>query len=298
MSVAAGTADGPGTRVLGIAAVLSVVAIYSANFVATRYSVLQGLTPFDLVALRYAVAGGLLLPYVSRSGFRDLGGIGWPKGLALGCLAGSPYMVVFFSGLGLAPAAHGAVLNPGVVPFVVFLFLVFSGRQRFSPARAAALTLVLAGLVLVTGASFFLRGSVLAGDLLLLATGVSWGVFTVLIRLWALRPMQAAAVVSVVSLAYLPPYLLFGYDGFHAVSTAHVVSQAFFQGVVNSIATVYLLTYAVHALGAQVTALFSPLVPILTTLAAAPLLGEHPTPAQWIGVTAVVAGMLGAGFAR
>lgn len=283
---------------MGVVAILSVVCIYAANLVATRYSVLNGLTSLDLVALRYAVAGLVLMPYFCRLGLRDLGGLGWSKGIILSCLAGAPYMVVFFYGLSFAPASHGAVLNPGIVPSVVFIGMVFLGRQPFSAARAFSLLLIVLGLVLVTRSSFSTQDQVLFGDILLFVTGVSWGLFTLLAKLWELRPMQAAAVVSVISLLYLPPYMLFCYSGFESASVTHVAAQAVFQGLVNSIATIYLVTYAVQKLGAQLTSLFSPLVPVLTTLLAVPLLGEIPAAVQWAGVLVVVLGMLSAAWGQ
>src|SRR5580765_7399754 len=150
----------------GLAAVLLVMTLYAMNFVGSRYSVQHGLTSLDLAALRYSISGVLMLPGFVRLGTRDLGGIGWRRAIALSCLAGSPYVLVFLLGLTLAPAAHGAVLNPGIVPSVVFIGLVVLGRQEFSVARFITLTVIVAGLVLVTGSSFSLRGPVLAGDAL------------------------------------------------------------------------------------------------------------------------------------
>src|SRR5262245_47381218 len=148
----------------GVIAILSVVVLYAANIVVTRSSVLHGLTGLDLAALRYGVAGLVCLPYAWQAGLRDLGGIGWRRGLVLACLAGAPFMVVFFYGLRFAPAAHGAVLNAGVVPSVVFLGLVCLGRQPFGLTRALSLLSIALGLVLVTGSSFSMEGRVLLGD--------------------------------------------------------------------------------------------------------------------------------------
>jgi drug/metabolite transporter (DMT)-like permease len=282
------------TFLRGIGAISTVVVLYATNIVITRYSVLHGLTSFDLAALRYAVAGAVLLPYVWRAGLGDLAGIGWRRGIILTSLAGAPYMVVFLSGLRFAPAAHGAVLNAGIVPSVVFLGLVFLGRQPFSLIRAFSLASIVFGLVLVTGSSFSMHGAVVFGDLLLFLTGISWGLFTLFAKTWDLAPLRATAVVSVLSLLYLPAYAIGYYQGFESVSIAHVLSQAIFQGLVLSIGTVYLVTYAVRALGPQLTALFSPTVPLLTTLLAIPLLGEIPTPVQWVGIGLVVVGMLSA----
>jgi drug/metabolite transporter (DMT)-like permease len=54
------------------------------------------------------------------------------------------------------------------------------------------------------------------------------------------------------------------------------------------------IAYAVRQLGSQLAALFSPLIPVLTTLLAVPMLGEVPSALQLFGVAAVVGGMLSA----
>ena len=119
-------------QLLGVIAVLSLVLIWSSNLVVTRYGVLNGFTAIDLVALRYTVAGLLLFPAFSRVGVKDLGGLGWKRGIALCCFAGAPYSVVFYYALGFVPASHGAVLNLGFTPLVVFIGMVFLGVRSFS----------------------------------------------------------------------------------------------------------------------------------------------------------------------
>ena len=278
-------------RFRGTFAILLVMVVYAGNFVACRYSLQHGLSPFDLVALRYLVAGLILLPYFCRLGLRDLDGIGWPRGIILCLLAGSPYIFVFFSGLSLAPAAHGAVLNPGVVPSVVFAGLAWLGLESVSLTKIGSMVLIVLGLMLVTGYSFYAQREVLIGDGLLFATGISWGIFTLLMKLWALRPLQSAAIVSVISMIYLPFYFALSFRGFPSVSMTHIVLQAVFQGVIAAIGTVCLITYAVHTLGAQRTALFSPLVPVMTTLLALWALAETVTISQCAGVLMVTVGM-------
>ena len=269
------------------------VFLWALNLVASRYSVLEGLSPFGLVALRFGVAGVITLPYFLRLGFGNLGGLGWRRGLVLACLGGSPYMIVFYSGLALAPASHAAVLNPGVVPSVVFFGMVYLGQRRFSLAALFSLALIVVGLVFVTSSSFSLGGGILLGDVLFFIAGICWGLFTLLGRRWEVGPLQAAAVVSVISSVWLVPYLLFFYDGLPPVPLLHLFLQAIFQGVFIAVATVVLLVYAVGKLGAQNATLFNPLVPFVATLMAVPLLGEFPTPSQWSGVALVCLGILG-----
>lgn len=276
----------------GLVVMSLVVVIWASNLVATRYSILNGFSSFDLVALRYLVAGLLTLPHFFCLGVRDMGGLGWRRGAILGCLAGSPYMLVFFSALGFAPAAHAAVLNPGIVPSVVFLGMVFMGKQSFRPVAVFSLVSIVFGLILVTSSSFLLKGDVLFGDVLCFISGISWGLFTLLTKTWKVAPMQCATVISIVSLVWIPPYMLFFYDGL-SVSLTHLLLQGGFQGIINSILMFYMLIYSIRRLGAQLTSLFSPLVPIMATLLAVPFLGEVPTLTQWIGVVVVGLGILG-----
>ena len=282
-----------GNRRGGVAAMVLLVLLWALNFVTTRYSVLGGLSSFDMVALRFGVSGILCLPYFLRLGLKDLGGLGWKRGLALTCLAGSPYITVLYSALGLAPTSHGVVLNPGLVPSVVFLGTVCLGQRRLSMRALLSLALILVGLVLVTSSSFLLQGSILLGDALFLLSGVCWGLFTLLCRRWNASPMQVVAVISVISSVWLVPYLIFFYDGFPSVSLQHLLLQAAFQGILISIVTINLLVYAVKNLGAQNASLFNPLVPLVATLAAMPILGELPTSWQWLGIGLVCLGILG-----
>src|SRR3954463_16139258 len=79
-SGAAGARAASMNRRLGILAMLGAVAIYGANFGISRHALLNGLTPDDLVALRYGIAGTLLLPVFIRRGVADCAGIGWGGG--------------------------------------------------------------------------------------------------------------------------------------------------------------------------------------------------------------------------
>jgi drug/metabolite transporter (DMT)-like permease len=67
--------------------------------------------------------------------------------------------------------------------------------------------------------------------------------------------------------------------------------HAFFQGVVVTIGSLLLYGHAVGTLGASEGAAFGALVPALSALLAIPLLGEWPTPADWIAIMLVSFGV-------
>lgn len=283
--------DHPAPRWWGIFAALGAMALYASNFVASRYSIQAGLTAYDLNALRYSTAGLLLLPLLIKYDIRSLAGIGWGRGLVLAWLAGAPYMMLVFGGLRFSPAAHGAVLNPGFVPIVAALGMWLLTGTRVSLIKQFSLLMVIAGLVLVTSFSLSSSLSILFGDLLFLLSGLSWGIFTVLLRHWQLNPWRVAVVVSVLSTLYLPFYLLLAEQHITGTPLLHVLLQLIFQGVILSILALFLFGYAVKSLGPHHASVYSPLVPILATLFGIPILHEIPSLLQLSGILLAVTGM-------
>lgn len=83
--------------------------IWGAWPVLSRHGVQQSLTAYDVTALRFAVAGLVLLPVVWR---RGLAGLGWGRATVLACGAGVPYALVTIGGLEFAPAGHAGVIAP------------------------------------------------------------------------------------------------------------------------------------------------------------------------------------------
>src|SRR5437588_11879363 len=86
----------------------------------TRLAVTTSLDAWDIVTLRFGVAGLLLSPIVVRRGLA-LDRLGW-LGLA-GIIAGNgaPYALVAAEGLRFAPAYDAGALNPAMMPLFVAL---------------------------------------------------------------------------------------------------------------------------------------------------------------------------------
>ena len=107
---------------LAVAAGILAMFLYGGQFVVSRFSLQQTLSPWDLATLRFGVAGLLSLPFLIRRGLRSAGGIGWRRSLVLAMTAGAPYTLILYSGLAVAPAAHGAVIIPGATPLFAAAF--------------------------------------------------------------------------------------------------------------------------------------------------------------------------------
>lgn len=155
--------------------------------------------------------------------------------------------------------------------------------------------MIIAGLVITAGPSLFVGGSTAwIGDMLFVVAGVMWALFTVLQRRWAIDPMAATAVVSVVSTAiYVPLYLASkGLARIAATAPAMLAEQIQVQGVLGGVVALFAFSRAVQDLGAGRAVLFPTLAPAIAILAGIPLGGGVPTALQSVGLLVLSLGML------
>jgi drug/metabolite transporter (DMT)-like permease len=285
-------------RRLAILAMLGAVAIYGANFAISRHALLNGLTPDDLVALRYGIAGTLLLPVFIRRGVADCAGIGWRRGIVLAIMSGVPMALLMNTGLAMAPASHAAAIGPGTVTVIgVIGSMVLFGVKPSRPI-VIGIGVVLAGLAAIGVAGSRTGGpSIVVGDLLFFATGLLWGFYPLLLQKWNVGAMTSTAIVSVLSLVYIPVYALLLTPRILAVDPWVVLFHGINQGLLNVILGLWLWGHAVRVLGAATAQRFPPLIPVAGTLLAIPILGEWSPPLQAVGVALIVAGLGLAAFA-
>lgn len=270
---------------------LAAVSIWAGWSVMTRLAVTTGLDAWDIPALRFGVAGLILLPIVMRRGLA-FDRLGWSglTGLIVG--TGAPYALVVAIGLRFAPAYDAGALNPGCMP--LFVALIATGRiEQSSSGQKSGLSLILAGALLIVGwHSSSWSASRGVGDALFLLASFLSACYTVVLRRARLDPVHAAALVSVGSLViYAPVYLVL--RGFHLaeVSLNGLITQVIFQGIVVTIISLVLYARAVAILGASRGSAFGALVPALSALFAIPLLDEWPTIPGWIAIALISSGV-------
>lgn len=276
----------------GVVYGLLAAAIWGAWPVVSKLGVQQALSAWEIAALRFGVAGLALLPVA----WRGLEGLGWRTAGVLALGAGAPYTLLAVGGLSFAPASHAGVILPSCTMLFSFLGSWLFLGDRPTPARAAGVAVISAGVVLM-GWSGLTAGSgpaVLVGDLMFVGGGLLFATYTLVARHRRVAPLQAAAAVSVVSLLlYAVPFLLL-----HAPRWAGAPSlllQAVFQGLLAAVLALVFHTRAVAILGVARGALFPALVPGVAALLAYPALGEAPGAAQLAGLAIVSVGILAAG---
>lgn len=279
---------------LAIAAMLAAMLIYGTNFAISRHGIQNGLTPGDLTFVRFFVAAVVLLPLFLKAGWRDCAGIGWGRGLALTVMSGLPMTALMMQGLALSPAAHGAAIGPGTVTVIGAIggWLLFGNRPTWNVLLGIAV--VLGGLALI-GIAAGTSGSrnVLLGDLCFLGVGLIWGGYPLMVQLWKVDPLRATAVMAIISaVMFTPWYIVYGQGNITNVAPMVVALHAINQGVFNMIVGLWLWGFAVREVGATVSGRYPPLIPVIGTVSAIPLLGEIPGVLQWCGIILIVGGLM------
>lgn len=231
------------------------------------------LTAYDLLALRLGTASVVLLclPRPPLAAWRDARL--WLLAL-IGCIG---FCLLCYSAVRWVPAAHLALLVAGIQPFLMALLLLLLGQgwpQRASlPGYAVmALGLALLGWPLFAGQA--MPGQWL-GDGMLLTAGVLWALYALLAKRWGYAPWLLTSFVTLAStLLYLPVYLLCLPKGLAATPWPMIVSQALFHGISPAIVAMLCYLRAVDLLGPSRVAALMALIPVLTGIAAVPLLHE------------------------
>lgn len=271
---------------------LSAVSIWAAFIVVSRLGVRTSLTPWDVAAIRFSVAGVLLLPYLMKKGLA-LDRIGWIglAAIAVGC--GAPMVLLVNAGLLFAPAAHGGALFPGVMPLMVAVLAAIILGEALTPQKIGGLILIVLGaitIVCATGGTLGTRQNV--GHFLFLCAGLAWAGYTVAMRRARLDGLHAAAIAAAASLFfYVPIYAAVLRGSLFNAPVADVVLQAVVQGILTAIVALLLYGRMVGILGATAGAAFVALTPATTALLAIPVLGEWPSAIDWIAIIVISAGV-------
>lgn len=270
---------------------LAAVSIWSGWIVVARLGLRTSLAPWDIAALRFGVAGILMLPYVLAKGIA-IERLGW-IGLAAIVLGGAAPVFLANSGLLFAPAAHAGALFPGVMPMMVALLAAAVLRENFTRSKVLGFALILPGVIAIargTGGEFGSLQNV--GHVLFLCAGLSWACYTVAMRKARLDGLHAAAISAVGSmLIYLPVFMIMPGSTLSGAGWSDIALQAFVQGILTAIVSLLLYGRAVAILGAASGAAFAALCPAMTAVLGIPILGEWPGIAEWAAIGLISAGV-------
>lgn len=277
-------------RFIGISCGVAVVLLFSAFTLVSRLGFASSLTLADIAALRFIIAGVLMLPVLFQYG---LSGVRWRDAAALAFTGGLGFALLAYAGLYLAPAVHGAVLLHGTIPLFTFVLVWVATSPTVETRRGLGLSAIALGiLAMVVESIASSTPRQLLGDVALLLASVSWSAYGLLARRIGLAPAHSASIVAVLSMCcFLPLYLVLPGKAILFAPWRELVLQGVFQGVLIGAIGIFIYSRAVATLGAVETALFTAAIPCVTTLAAVLLLGEVPSAMAVVGVVIVTVGM-------
>lgn len=266
---------------------------WAAGFVAAKHGVAVGFSPADLAFHRFFWTGLLLMPVALRAGLRDLGGVGWGRGLVMSVLAGPPQAMLAYTGFILVPLGHGTTIQPACAALFGLILATLVLQEHPTVQRVIGGVTIIAGLLVFGAESITTIGhDGVGGDLLFATAGLFWASFGTLLRLWQVSGTRAAALVAALSvIVYAPLHgVLVGYQGMLHMNLWETLLQAVVQGVFAGALPIYLFARAIVLIGAGRAATFPALVPGFSLIIGYLMLGVIPSIAQLVGLAIVVVG--------
>ncbi|PIT80419.1 DMT family transporter [Limnohabitans sp. JirII-31] len=300
-------------RSIGLIAAITTVLIWTSFIVIARASASHNLLPLDIGFLRILGASTVLLPWgwwlmrgprqtgTATCSFLGLSPLPWRITAATGLFGGLLYAVLAYSGFFYAPALHASVLLPGSLPLWTSLLAMVILKDPISKNRAMGLACIVAGDVLVGGASLlkaFDGGEVWKGDVLFMSAAMCWGIYSVLVRRQGLNAIRATmAITAFACVTFVPIYGVSAWMGWipSHLATAPLSElwfQAMFQGVGSVAISGITFNMMIRHYGPVRSTMITALVPGLSALGALAVLGEPMHLNVLAGLALVTCGIL------
>ena len=252
--------------------VAGAVLIWSGFVLVSRIGGTSALNAFDITALRFSGAALILLPiwwFWKRVPLFN------KTVLSLALTGGIGYSTTVYFAFKHVPAAHGAVLLSGLLPFFVPLVAFVLLKEPLRRDLRVALPIIAVGMVCL-GMDIFSRSeNTLLGDLLLVTSSLIWALYTILAKRSGLGAWETAIGSALLAaLIFLPIYLLFLPKAIMLASARDIALQAIYQGVVVAVIAMLFYMAAMTRLGPARTGACMALVPAIAGISASLILGE------------------------
>lgn len=285
-----------------VAANLLLIVVWGTTWAAIRVG-LAGIPPFTGVALRFALAGGLLVAIAPRLGVR-LGRsrrerwLWLANGLLSFCLS---YSIVYWSEQYI-PSGLAAVLFATYPLFVAVLAHWLLPGDRLSSRTLAGLLLGFAGVAVIFSDDLRLLGGerVRAAALVMLVSPAVSALATVIVKRWGggVHPLSLAALPMLVCAAVMGPAALVLERGRTLIWDAHSLGALLYLALFGSALTFTIYYWVLAHVAATRVALITYAIPIVALLVGAVGFDEPLRPRVLAGAALVILGIAGVSLAR
>jgi drug/metabolite transporter (DMT)-like permease len=279
---------------LGALCIVATVAVWAGWYIVIRLGLTSShLDVQDLAAVRFGVAGLLMLPVVWRRGVA-LDRLGWPGLIAIVVGGGAPFALLVGAGLVYAPVSHASAITQGMVPLAVGVVAAVVLGERLTASHLLGFALIIVGAGVIAGISLAaLASRETVGHAFFVAAAFLWAGYTVALRKAHLEGFHAPAIAAVASLIlYVPVYLVFRGQHLLATPVHDLVLQGVCQGVLTAVVSMLFYSRGVALLGATSAGAFVAFGPVAAALMAIVVLGETPRLSDWTGIAIITLGVL------
>ncbi len=293
-----------GGSIVWAAALLIVAALcWAGNYIAGR-AIAGHVPPAGLAVGRWLVAVLLLVPLAWPHLRRDLGVMAprWRYMLLMGVLGAGVFGTLQYAALQYTTATNGGLISASS-PVMIALAGALMFGDRLLPRQIAGLALSMTGAVVIAAKGDWANLAALrldVGDLMILATLVSWGIYCALLRHkpmvhWASFTLGLFAVALVGNI----PLAAFEHvSGRPLLATLPTALAVLYTGVISSVIGFLAWNRGVEIIGAARAGVFLNLIPIFTVLLAVLLLGETIRTFHFVACALVFSGLWLATTAR
>jgi drug/metabolite transporter (DMT)-like permease len=280
-------------------ALLGACFLWAVSFVATKIA-LGVIPPLTVVSLRLLIASIFFLPLLALTGRwrRVTDGTTLLKLFGLSLFGAGLHYGFQTVGLQTTNASNASVYVATGPITILLLAVIFLG-ERLNARKILGILIAIAGVLVVMGldtiAGFKLDGN-LVGDILVFASIVMWGCFTVFGKKLTdqLGALTVTASVTLIGATWMAPVGWFEAQrtGFKlAEITPTAWTAVVFLGAACNFLAVLLYFTALQATESQKVGVYLYAIPPMTAVAAAVVLGEPITLGLVVGTVLVIAGV-------
>lgn len=278
----------------GVLSGLTAASIWGGMYVVSKV-VLEVIPPFGLLSLRLMLAGLFLGGLLAARGMLRAEVGGHLRLLAIGAVGFGISLGLQFVGTRLSTAANASLVT-SASPLFMVLFAALLLKETAGPRRWLALVAASLGVLAVLDPrSASIERSAFAGNLALLGAAVSWGLYSVLVKVarrWAepaplsLYTILGGLLLALPAAAFEARRLAWGtIDG-------PVLLGVLYLGLVSTALAVYLWTHALAKLDAGLVSLLFFAQPIVGAGLGALLLAEELSVGFWFGAVLIAFALL------
>jgi drug/metabolite transporter (DMT)-like permease len=273
-------------------ALIAAMLIWGFSYLATK-ELLPTVPVLPLLFVRFGIATVFLAGLgfrrkVFRLSKRDLALL-----FGLSLLSPVGYFLFETYGVSLTQASHVSVII-ATIPIAVYVIAFLRRQERVTWRKTIGVVLASLGIAFLIDSSRGETGASLTGDLLVLGAVACASIQTVLLKeaLRRISPLQFTFYQAAFSLVVFGP--LAATEGFHGLAGLKLIGwgELLFLGVFCSAVAFLAMNYALKHLSATRVAVSVNLIPVVTLIAEATLLGVLLTSAKLAGTLIVVAGVL------